>query len=204
LGAAAGSSGGVVEEVSPMLDLAPIVRVILDDYTLPRHGIHGITHWARVLETGVRLAGPNGANVDVVRLFAVFHDCQRVTQQTDPSHGVRGATFAAEMRGKLFDLNDDDFDLLYVACVGHMDHPTDDDPTVQTCWDADRLDLGRVGGKIDPSWLGAATVAQPAIMEWAHRQASDKIIPDLIRRDWGIRTDRWKKPQRAGSERKPR
>ena len=66
--------------------------------------------------------------------------------------------FAAELRGKLFDLNDDDFDLLFVACVGHMDRPTDDDPTVQTCWDADRLDLGRVGARIDPLWLGEATV----------------------------------------------
>ena len=67
-------------------------------------------------------------------------------------------SLAAKVRGKLFDLNDDDFDLLFVACVGHMDQPTDDDPTVQTCWDADRLDLGRVGGGIDPCWLGEATV----------------------------------------------
>ena len=66
--------------------------------------------------------------------------------------------FAAELRGKVFNLNDDDFDLLFVACAGHMDHLTDDDSTVQTCWDADRLDLGRVGARIDPMWLGEATV----------------------------------------------
>ena len=37
-----------------MLDLKPIVDAILAEYTLPEHGIHGVAHWARVLETGVR------------------------------------------------------------------------------------------------------------------------------------------------------
>jgi uncharacterized protein len=187
-----------------MLDLTPIVHAILEEYPLPRQGIHGVAHWARVLETGVRLAEATGANVDVVRLFAVFHDCQRVTEEIDPSHGIRGASLAAELRGMLFDLDDDDFDLLFVACVGHMDHPTDDDPTVQTCWDADRLDLGRVGAKIARSWLGAATLANPAMMDWAHRQAAAMVIPELIQRDWGIRTDRWQELAGAESGRKPR
>ena len=141
-----------------MLNLKPVVHAILREYALPQNGIHGVAHWARVLETGVRLAEVTGANIEVVQLFAVFHDSQRVTEKTDPSHGIRGAAFAAELRGKLFDLNDDDFDLLFVACAGHMDNPTDDDPTVQICWDADRLDLGRVGASIDPLWLGEATV----------------------------------------------
>ena len=132
-----------------MLDLKLVVHGILKEYVLPWGGIHGVAHWARVLETGVRLAEVTGANIEVIELFAIFHDSQRVTEETDPSHGIRGATLAAELRGELFDLNEDDFDLLFVACVGHMDHPTDDDPTVQTCWDADRLDLARVGARID-------------------------------------------------------
>jgi uncharacterized protein len=188
-----------------MLNLEPIVHAILGQYVLPQHGIHGVAHWARVLETGVRLAGVTGANIEVVQLFAVFHDSQRVTEEADPSHGIRGAAFAAELRGKLFDLNDDDFDLLFVACVGHMDHPTDDDPTVQTCWDADRLDLGRVGAKIDPLWLGEATVDEhPQIVEWANRRATARIIPELIHREWGIPTDQWQKMLAVESGRKPR
>jgi uncharacterized protein len=141
-----------------MLDLKPLVHAILKKYPLRWDGIHGVAHWARVLENGLRLAEVIRANIEVVQLFAVFHDSQRVTKRTDPSHGIRGASFAAELRGKLFDLDDDDFDLLFVACAGHTNRPTDDDPTVQICWDADRLDLGRVGAKIDPLWLGEATV----------------------------------------------
>ena len=177
-----------------MLNLKPVVEAILAQYSLPLFGIHGVAHWARVLETGVRLAEVTGANIEVVQLFAVLHDSQRVTEATDPSHGIRGASFAAELRGELFDLNDDDFDLLFVACVGHMDHPTDDDPTVQTCWDADRLDLGRVGARIDPLWLGEATVDEHSdIIEWAHCRAKVHTIPELIQRDWGIKTERWQK-----------
>ncbi len=188
-----------------MLDLKPILDAILAEYSLPQHGIHGVAHWARVLETGVRLAVVTGANVEVVQLFAVFHDSQRVSEKSDPSHGIRGAAFAAQLRGKLFDLNDDDFDLLFVACAGHTDRPTDDDPTVQTCWDADRLDLGRVGAKMDPLWLGEATVDEHTqIIEWADRRATARTIPALIQREWGIRTDRWKAREVVESGRKAR
>jgi len=174
-----------------MLDLKPIVHAILREYVLPQHGTHGVAHWARVLENGVRLAEVTGANIEVVQLFAVLHDSQRVTEETDPSHGIRGASFAAELLGKLFDLNDDDFDLLFVACVGHMDNPTDDDPTVQTCWDANRLDLGRVGARIDQSWLGATTLENPTIMRFADERASSHVVPELIRQDWAIETAGW-------------
>jgi uncharacterized protein len=133
-----------------------------------------------------------GANIEVVQLFAVFHDSQRITEQGDPVHGICGARFAARLRGKLFDLSDDDFDLLFVACAGHTDHPTDDDPTIQTCWDADRLDVGRIGTTIDPLWISEAIVDEhPKIIEWADWRAKAHVIPELIHRDWGIPTDRW-------------
>jgi uncharacterized protein len=188
-----------------MPNLKPIIDAIRAQYSLPLFGIHGVAHWARVLETGVRLAEETGANIEVVQLFAVLHDSQRVTEQTDLSHGIRGAAFAAEWRGTLFDLNDDDFDLLFVACAGHMDNPTDDDPTVQTCWDADRLDFGRVGAGIDPLWLGEATVDEHSdIINWADRRARAHTIPELIQRDWGIKTDRWQKKTVVESGRKTR
>jgi uncharacterized protein len=184
-----------------MLNLKPIVHAILEAYPLPRFGSHGVTHWARVLENGVRLAHVTGAGVEVVQLFAIFHDCRRVTEEAEPTHGIRGARFAAELRGKLFELNDNDFDLLFVACAGHIDHPTDDDATVQTCWDADRLDLGRVGARIDPCWLGEATVEEHSdIMEWADRRAKAHAIPKMIQLDWGISRDHWQKRRSLEAE----
>jgi uncharacterized protein len=55
-----------------------ILSTILEDYALPRDGDHGIAHWARVYENGLRLAGETGAIVEVVRLFAVPHDSRRM------------------------------------------------------------------------------------------------------------------------------
>jgi len=65
-----------------MLDLKPIVQAILKDYALSLHGPHGVGHWARVLENGLRLAELTEANADAVRLFAIFHDSRRMNEST--------------------------------------------------------------------------------------------------------------------------
>jgi len=39
--------------------------------------------------------------------------------------------------------------------------------TVQTCWDADRPDLYRVGIKPNPDLLCTEIARQPGIIEWA-------------------------------------
>ncbi len=128
-----------------MLDLKPVVHRILDYYELPWHGTHGVGHWARVLESGLRLAKETGANVEVLRLFAIFHDSRRVSEGYDDGLGERGGNLARELRGEWFGLSDQEFNLLYDACAGHTNGETEADITIQTCWDADRLDLGRVG-----------------------------------------------------------
>ena len=100
-----------------MIDLNPLVHQILEDYPLPWHGTHGVGHWARVLENGLRLAKTTGVKVEVVQLFAVFHDSRRINEVVDFGHGQRGAELAAELRGDLFELSDADFTLLYEACA---------------------------------------------------------------------------------------
>lgn len=169
-----------------MLDLRPIVRAVLDGYALPPDGIHGVAHWARVLENGLRLAEAAGADVDVVRLFAVFHDARRVNEGTDPGHGLRGAALAQSLHGKLFHLPADRLVLLLRACAGHTDERTDPDPTIRTCWDADRLDLGRVGVTPDPYWLGTDLARRPETIRWAEGRARSGVVPDLVRNEWGV------------------
>jgi HD superfamily phosphodiesterase len=81
-----------------MLDLKPIVHAVLKEYALPRDGTHGVAHWARVLENGLRLAEETKARIDVVRLFAVFHDSRRINESIDDGHGRRGAELAKSFR----------------------------------------------------------------------------------------------------------
>ena len=42
---------------------------------------------------------------------------------------------------------------LYEACFYHADGLTEHNITVMTCWDADRLDIRRVGLKADIQWF---------------------------------------------------
>jgi len=107
--------------------------------------IHGPNHWRRVLRFGLKIAEESNADVLVVKLFALFHDSRRVNDGHDPDHGLRGAKFAKELRESgSFELEDEQFEKLYFACQWHTDKHHHDDVTIGTCWDSDRLDLGRV------------------------------------------------------------
>ncbi len=172
-----------------MFDLAPIVHAILADYALPPHGTHGVSHWARVLENGLRISQETGANVKVVQLFAVFHDARRINEGVDDDHGRRGADLALNFRGDLFDVSDDEFDLLYAACVGHTNGETVADITIQACWDADRLDLGRVGIRPHPMRLCTDAAKRSEILGWADGRACFMVVPELVVRDWSIYFD---------------
>jgi uncharacterized protein len=50
-----------------------ILRAVLDEYALPWDGDHGVSHRARVLENGLRLADETGADIRVVQTFAVLN-----------------------------------------------------------------------------------------------------------------------------------
>lgn len=116
-------------------------------------GIHGESHWKRVEKRGLFLSKRTGANVDVIRLFALFHDAGRFTNDEDYGHGERGALLAKEYYGKYFFLNDEQMELLIFACTHHEKGFISDDVTVGSCWDADRLDLGRVGEAPHPRFM---------------------------------------------------
>jgi uncharacterized protein len=126
-----------------------ITRELLDilrrQFRLDWHGVHGAPHWARVRINGIRLARLNGARLDVIELFAVLHDSQRIDDDYDPDHGERAADLASQLNGRAFQLDSIGLDMLVAACRHHSQGLLEGDVTVRTCWDADRLDLGRVG-----------------------------------------------------------
>ena len=126
---------------------------VVEESIAATSSIHGTKHWRRVERNGIRLAKSTGADIVVVRLFALFHDSCRWDDGTDPDHGARAAEYASELRGVLFDLPEDAFLRLHEACVWHTDGLRHDDPTIGACWDADRLDLGRVGISPEPEYM---------------------------------------------------
>ncbi|MBN1886906.1 MAG: hypothetical protein JW850_02915 [Thermoflexales bacterium] len=163
-----------------------LIHTILTGYAQARDGIHGPIHWARVLENGLRLARLTGARIQVVQLFAVFHDAKRVTESLDHGHGQRGADYAASLRGVLFDLSDQDFELLYAACRYHTDGLMEGDITLQTCWDADRLDLGRANIAPRPQRLCTQAAQDPDVIQWAEQRSRAGFVPPIIHGEWGL------------------
>lgn len=162
------------------MDTDAIIEAVLEEYQLPWFGLHGLSHWGRVLENGLRLAESTGANTGVVILFAFFHDARRLNEGFDPGHGLRGAELAESLRGELFELDDLEFRLLWDACVRHTDGLTRAHVTVQTCWDADRLDLGRAGTMPVPGRLCTELAKTPEMICWAHERAEANTITESV------------------------
>jgi uncharacterized protein len=144
-----------------------LVEAVREQYRLDWDGVHGYPHWVRVRENGLRLAAMTGADPAVVELFALLHDSRRHNDAWDPKHGPRAAAFVDSLNGDHFSLSEAQTELLKVACALHADGLTEGDVTVRTCWDADRLDLGRIWTRPDPARLCTDAARQPEIIEWA-------------------------------------
>ena len=118
--------------------------------------IHGQRHWLRVDKTATELCRHTGVDLTVARCFAYLHDSCRQDDGGDSRHGIRAAERLPDFRMQvpfLETLNLRQFELLRYAIRHHVDGKVSDDPTVGTCWDADRLDLGRVGITPDPKYM---------------------------------------------------
>lgn len=137
-------------------DFVRLWRTVSAQFTLASTSIHGPAHWRRVERNALLLATRTGANSLVVRLFALFHDSRRANECFDDGHGARGAALADSLCGHQFQLTAEQRALLHFACAWHTDGGQHDDPTIGTCWDADRLDLGRVGIIPHPEFMSTA------------------------------------------------
>ncbi|HEX8298148.1 MAG TPA: hypothetical protein VF594_03235 [Rubricoccaceae bacterium] len=179
--------GSVSRDVSGVaadgLVSAALVAAVRAQYQLHWRGVHGVVHWARVLENGLALAPETGARADVVTLFALFHDACRHNDRHDPEHGPRAAVFARRLHANgLFTLDAEGLDLLAAACHGHTNERTHPDATVRTCYDADRLDLARCGITPDPRYLCTDAARAPERIAWAIERSITGHEPEAAAR----------------------
>ncbi len=161
-----------MEENLPEVITPTLIAHIKSTYQLHWNGIHGWAHWVRVWENGQYLARQNGANQVVVALFAFTHDMVRLNDRFDPAHGPRAARrIKHELQGKYFQLSTEELKQLIQAVAQHTMGLVQADITVQTCWDADRLDLGRAGIVPSARHLCTAEAKDPATIEWAYERS---------------------------------
>ena len=137
-----------------------LLKIISRQFSLELNGIHGVYHWHRVYKNALQLARYYNIKSRVFMLFALFHDSRRENDNIDPQHGKRGGKYARVLQHKisaLKELNISDFDLLEYACSSHTktdyQHTLADNLIANICWDADRLDIGRVGFVVDTEYL---------------------------------------------------
>lgn len=164
-----------------------MVKSVLADYVLPVNGIHGPQHWLRVLENGLQLAARTpGADAAVVELFALLHDSKRVNEDHDAAHGWRAANFVRLLAEKgLLKLEGPRMIRLLEACEFHEHGHVSSDPTIGCCWDADRLELSRLGIRPQSRYLSTDAANDILVQEQAWKRGRGWLsIPDLARRWW--------------------
>jgi uncharacterized protein len=94
--------------------------------------------------------------------FGLLHDTRRENEAVDPQHGPRAAEFAGGLRDDgVLRLGDEAFADLYEALRLHSEGRVSADPTIGTCWDADRLHLPRVSIVPDPAFLSTRAARAP-------------------------------------------
>ena len=137
------------------------------------NGVHGLPHWSRVWFHGRRLAASVDVDPAILAWFAFLHDSQRHNDHHAPQHGQRAADFALSLRNAsvINELDASDFERLCEAMRHHSDGHTEADPALGACWDADRLDLLRVGIRPAPHRLCTEYARRPEVLQRANRMA---------------------------------
>ena len=149
----------------------------ISHFELGSRSPHGPSHWGRVLTNGLKISDhTSGVDLEVVELFAFFHDSCRENDNNDPFHGKRAVIFAESFRGDYFSLTDDQFKVFSYACEYHTTGREPDDITAGVCWDSDRLDLARVGMTPNPDYLITEYAKRPDVIEWAVKRSIKNLV----------------------------
>lgn len=127
--------------------LLRLSKQVKSQFLLSANSDHGIDHWTRVEKVGLLLSKQAKADDEIIRLFALLHDSQRLCEGYDPEHGLRASEYAQRLFEQgLLVLEEPRLKLLKFACKYHNDRSVNsDDISVNICWDSDRIDLVRVG-----------------------------------------------------------
>jgi uncharacterized protein len=179
-----------VEDEEARSRVGAVLADVLRGFALRHDRSHGVGHWARVFVNGRELARRHGLPSHLPELFALLHDSRREVEGVDREHGPRAADYVVELveRG-ILGLPRDELELLSFACRHHSTGRRDGPLMAQICWDADRLDLGRVGIRPLPERLCTDAAREPAFFDRAVAAGFERNIPALVRERWGLEWD---------------
>lgn len=135
-----------IKFLSKKMDVDQLRKIILDEQ--PIRDTYGFSHGQRVANNCNLLATP-GANRVVMYLFAFLHDTFRNEGESKIEYGVQSSEKLKGMRKVLLkNISDNEFDLLQETFRAHSAKMRTGNPTIDTCLDANRLDVIRRGADI--------------------------------------------------------
>ena len=149
--------------------ISEIIALGMERFVLNPFGIHGISHWHRVLSNSIEICLQDKVEIDrriihALTLFAMLHDCERDDDDADPEHGHKAAEVFESLHYRYADIMGDELiDTVTYAIRWHSSGRISDNYLTQVMWASDRLDLVRVG--VTPSHRllalpGAIAIAQ--------------------------------------------
>ena len=155
---------------------------------LPLFSIHGPGHWLRVLQNGRALAALTpGADTELIDLFAMLHDSERRDEDGDRGHGERAATslWVLKIEG-LLRVGSQRQKTLADACAGHELGGVTVDLTIGCCWDADRLELARLGRRPVAHFLSTTAALDPGIQAGAWQRGRTQVVDGDLAEAWAL------------------
>ncbi len=183
---------------SPPKDARGIVDAALASYRGDGEMLHGPEHWRLVAAAGARLLDRTpGADPLVVFAFSVLHDSARIFEGHDQWHGWRAATFARGLFGGGELLSEGQLEVLANALEHHDEGETSEDPTTGVCWDADRLNLWRIGVEPDPELLSTEAARDSETITWARSLQDEACSWDGVIELYGMQTAKGARCRRA-------
>ena len=128
---------------------------------------HGPGHWRRVARFGEAFWMHMRVDPDVIQAFAYLHDIERRDNLVDIDHGLRACWLIDLIRDTvLWHLGPRQIHLLKKACRLHSGGGRTGIPTIDACFDADRLDLPRSGTAVDPRRLATHLGRDISVSKW--------------------------------------
>jgi uncharacterized protein len=160
------TAGAMSSETIP--DFQALLDAVIAASPNPGSPVHGEHHWQSVALIGARVCEQvPEADPVIVLLFSIFHDAMRNRDGQERDHGRRGAELVRKLNGSLYHLTRDNLALLEEACAHHSEGRVTTSPTKGVCWDADRLNLSRIGFSPDPWLLSTDAARREDNIAWA-------------------------------------
>ena len=123
-------------------------------------------------------------------------------ESSDPMHGHRIADLLPQLG---LEIPKTSLSKLIEACRYHNDGKTSSDPTIGVCWDADRLDLPRVGITVDPDLLSTKEAKELAQAEPMQEEKKDFLnrfsyLPQTLSHPWREPEKSYKSPTQGRND----